>query len=227
MELYFAIIADLIASKKISDRARAQQNIEKALQTVNKRYAKHLASKFTLTLGDEFQGLLQSDAPLMEIIDELELRIRPYRCRVGIGMGAMATAIDPERSLGADGQAYWNARAAIDYVHANDDYEMTHTYLLGFEKSETALLNNTLALTDGLKSKWTDLQWETFAKMREEGIYEANFDQKTLAKDLNISEQALYRRLKLSGIKVYVRSRSQLQAYLREKVSAYESDRVL
>ncbi len=213
--MYFAVIADLIRSREIKDRAEAQKQIAAALDRVNQRYKAELASKFTLTLGDEFQGLLNSGAKLCRIIDELDALTRPYRCRFGIGLGSMATEINPEASIGADGEAYWRAREAINYIHANDDYEMTRTYLLGPENLELDLVNNVFALTDAAKADWTELQWETFAKALEIGIYSDSFEQKLLAEALDISEQALYRRLKLSGMKVYLRSRGEIEAYLQ------------
>ncbi len=217
MKQYYAIIADLIGSKKIENRHAAQEQIKEALDYINQKYKKQIASKFSLTLGDEFQGLLTTGENIFQIIDEIDIKIPAYPCRFGIGLGTMATAINPEQSLGADGEAYWKAREAIEYVHNNDDYEMTRTHFCGLTDSEDLLVNDSLALSDGLKARWTEVQWGTFAKLIEENIYGSNFDQKRLAKKLSITEQALYRRLKLSQMKVYLRSRSNLQAFVAER----------
>ncbi|NLE83252.1 MAG: hypothetical protein GX603_01905, partial [Chloroflexi bacterium] len=53
-----AIIGDIIKSKALADRRKTQESLYGVLQQINQRYAEVLASKFTVTLGDEFQGVL-------------------------------------------------------------------------------------------------------------------------------------------------------------------------
>lgn len=108
-------------------------------------------------MGDEFQGLLTTGENIFQIIDEIDIKIRTYPCRFGIGLGTMATAINPEQSLGADGEAYWKAREATEYVHNNDDYETTRTHFCGLTDCEDLLVNDSLALSDGLKARWTEV----------------------------------------------------------------------
>ena len=67
-EPYIAIIGDIKNSKKIQDRNRFQQKFKKILDQINIKYADSIASNFTITLGDEFQGLLLSGKYLMDII---------------------------------------------------------------------------------------------------------------------------------------------------------------
>ena len=57
-EPYIAIIGDIKNSKKIVDRGAIQEHLKKILDNINLKYSDCIASKFTITLGDEFQGLL-------------------------------------------------------------------------------------------------------------------------------------------------------------------------
>ena len=57
---YIAIIGDIKKSKKIKEREIFQNQLNSILKKVNQLYSSSISSKFTITLGDEFQGLLHS-----------------------------------------------------------------------------------------------------------------------------------------------------------------------
>lgn len=221
MRQYLAVIADLIGSRGIRNRGQLQKRLEETLERVNHSYKARMASPFTITLGDEFQGLLYSDAPVFQILDEIEHALHPQAARFGIGLGTMSTAIDPESSLGADGQAYWHARAAIDRVHDHDDYGMTRTCFLGLTPARDAVANSVLALGDAMKRGLSQVQRETFGYLLKQGIYQPGFDQRAAAQGLHITPEALYKRLKLSGIKTYLRSRAALHGLISEETGSH------
>src|SRR2546423_146405 len=62
---YVALIADATASRLLppARRARLQADARAAAQQLNRRYARVLAARFAVTLGDELQCLLPSPAP--------------------------------------------------------------------------------------------------------------------------------------------------------------------
>jgi len=107
--VYIALIADVIDSKQFKERSDLQKKLEAVLFHMNNRFETYLASRLTLTLGDEFQALLTLDAPIFQIIDSLRQDLKPAQLRFGIGLGKIVTDIDPLQSIGADGPAYWNA----------------------------------------------------------------------------------------------------------------------
>ena len=223
--VYIGIIGDLITSRTIADRGAAQKQLQAALEGVNTRFQAHLASRFTITLGDEFQGLLLPGAPVFLMLDLIESALYPHPCRFGIGLGPMLTPIRHELSIGADGPAFWNAREAIKSVHAQDDYGRTRTRLMGCADLHAPLINSLLATTDGIKRSFSDLQWNTFFSLISEGIYSDSFDQQAAAERLGITPEALYRRLKISGIKLYLRSRADLSTWLTRQLEAAKGDR--
>lgn len=53
---------------------------------VNEKYDRDIASKFTITLGDEFQGLLCNGKNIIKIIFEIENCMWPIDIRFGIGI---------------------------------------------------------------------------------------------------------------------------------------------
>ena len=110
-------MATLLVQKNSIIATKFKKSLESCLADLNNEFQAVLASKLSITLGDEFQGLLSLDAPLFQIIDRINLAMKPYQVRFGIGMGKILTDINPEQSIGADGPAYWHARKAINYIH--------------------------------------------------------------------------------------------------------------
>jgi hypothetical protein len=124
---YIAIIADIKDSKKIINRNEVQKKLKKVLKEINEKYRNDISSKFTITLGDEFQGLLCNGVNTMNIIAEIERRMFPTLIRFGIGIGEITTDINKEMSIGADGSAYYMARSAVEYLKSGEKKKQTNT----------------------------------------------------------------------------------------------------
>ncbi len=161
---YVAVIGDIKGSKQSSVRSELQKQLKTILSDINMQYSKDIASKFVITLGDEFQGLLKYGGHIMEILETIELRMYPVRIRFGIGVGEITTEINPEMSLGADGPAYYNAREAITRLKEKEKKSksaITDTVmLLGDDKGTEQLLNALLSLLTVIKQGWTERQVE-------------------------------------------------------------------
>ena len=206
--MYLALIADVIDSKMVQERFNLQKQLEKTLRKMNELFGDYLASCFTLTLGDEFQALLKVDAPVFQIIDTLRSELSPTQLRFGIGLGEIATAIDPLQSIGADGPAYWNARAAINLVHQKNDYGNTQIYFSSGNDSKDLLVNALIASGEAIRSGWRGSQEEILLDLLKRFVYSENFSQQDLAQSLDINPSALSKRLKSSSIRVYLRGRA-------------------
>ena len=200
--MYIALIADVIDSKLFKERSDLQKKLEAVLFHMNNRFETYLASRLTLTLGDEFQALFTLDAPIFQIIDSLRQDLKPAQLRFGIGLGKIVTDIDPLQSIGADGPAYWNARAAINLVHQKNDYGNTQLYFSSGKKEEDFQINALLA------ADWRESQEELLRGLLKLSIYSEDFSQQELAQALSLNPSALSKRLKSSSIRVYLRSRA-------------------
>ena len=188
--IYIAISGDLISSKAITNRPKSQKQLQNLLNQINKKYKELLKSAFTITTGDEFQALL------VQIIDEIALGFKPYQIRFGVGSGSILTEINPEQSIGSDGPAYWHARAAIDYIHDKNDYGSNHL-AVDLEDTETSQqINAILAACEFIKSKWTVTQYEVI-----DGLLQK------MAEKLDLSPSSFNKRLKSSGLKIYLRNK--------------------
>ncbi|HHW70208.1 MAG TPA: DNA-binding protein [Clostridiales bacterium] len=204
-----AIIGDLINSKSIENRFEVQEKLKGILDVANLQYKEYIVSKWTITLGDEFQVLIKPNSKLFEMLDFISYKMYPYEIRYGIGLGAIKTKINYENSIGADGPAYWNARAAIEFIHDNNNYGTSKTAFISGDKSDE-VINNLLAYTDWMKERWTDSQRAILHHLIDANMYDEKFEQKKLAEILDISRSAMSRRVKSSGIKLYLSSKNSL-----------------
>lgn len=225
--MYLALIADVIDSKMVQERFNLQKQLEKTLRKMNELFGDYLASCFTLTLGDEFQALLKVGAPVFQIIDTLRSELSPTQLRFGIGLGEIATAIDPLQSIGADGPAYWNARAAINLVHQKNDYGNTQIYFSSGNDSKDLLVNALIASGEAIRSGWRGSQEEILLDLIKRFVYSENFSQQDLAQSLDINPSALSKRLKSSSIRVYLRGRAAALASIQALAKGEVYDRIV
>lgn len=225
--MYLALIADVIDSKMVQERLDLQKQVEKTLQKMNELFGDYLASRFTLTLGDEFQALLKVDAPVFQIIDTLRSELTPTQLRFGIGLGEIVTAIDPLQSVGADGPAYWNARAAINFVHQKNDYGNTQIYFSSGKENQDFFVNALIASGEAIRSGWRDSQKEILLNLLKRSVYSESFSQQDLAQSLAINPSALSKRLKSSSVRVYLRGRAAALASIQSIVKGEENERIV
>ena len=200
---YFAVIGDIKGSKKLTNRDNIQISLKEILQLVNKRFADSIASKFTITLGDEFQGLLYNSEHLFSILQEIERVMHPVHIRFGIGIGAITTEIDPNLALGADGPAYYNARMAIDYLKRSEKKNQTEAADIRIEAGEGSqlpidLLNTILLLLAAIKKGWSAQQRQVIGNMLAHRDTQSN-----IAKRLNIRQPSVQKSLSSGNYYAY------------------------
>lgn len=116
-----AVIADMVGSRTLDAAVRqeTQRALKQTLDGWNRSYRKFLLSKFTITTGDEFQGLLQSPGCLLTMIRSLEAEIPDIQFRFGIGFGELFTDLAPT-AIGMDGPVWHSARSAIVQAKTED-----------------------------------------------------------------------------------------------------------
>jgi hypothetical protein len=132
-----AIIADMVHSRDFAAdaRRRLQRRLQAVLYDWNHAYTGSVLSEFTITTGDEFQGLLKKPNVLPEMIRSLETSMPEVEFRWGIGFGELFTDLTPT-AVGMDGPAWHNAREAI--IRAKNDHQPGGVFV-GFGNDDAAL----------------------------------------------------------------------------------------
>ena len=213
---YFAMIGDMVSSRQIKDRSEVQSKFTAVLEAINKHYRFDLASKFVVTLGDEFQGVLHSAANICEIIDTISTNLYPVRFRFGVGIGKITTEINPESSLGADGPGYWYAREAINYIHENNDHGRGRVRVSSNNEDNFRLINASLAVNDLIFGNWRKSQINLLQELVDSGLYRADFEQVMLVAKLGITAATVSKRVSSAGIKVYIRNAKAISVAINE-----------
>ena len=195
---YIAIIGDLIDSRRLQDRKTVQEKLTNILNNTNEIYSRDLGSRFMITLGDEFQGLMQNGNHFIEILEKIERDIYPIKIRFGIGVGEITTEIDFSSPFGADGSAYYNARNMIDTLKTIEKRKMKPMLNIGIKienhDSMTALINSIFSQNTIIKSKWTTRQREiVYAYVKCGGTQDA------AAQVLGINQATVQKALQASG----------------------------
>lgn len=185
---YIAIIGDIKGSKSIKNRKEVQENLAMVLNEINDHYSDDIASRFMITLGDEFQGLLLNGTSVMKIISRIEGRLDPVKLRFGIGVGEITTKINPYMAIGADGPGYHKARAAIEYLKENEKRKQSSVSDIRLEvegenQEPQMFINTIFGLMAALKASWTKRQREIIQDMLEH-----RDNQTETAKRLNIKQ---------------------------------------
>ncbi|SHI23619.1 SatD family (SatD) [Sporobacter termitidis DSM 10068] len=215
--MYCAMIGDLIGSRSMSaeERHHVQEELKQILGGINSAYADVIASKFTLTLGDEFQGLLKSSQQAVEIAERLIKELHPHGIRFGIGLGEIYTDIDPDKALGADGPAYHLAREGVDALKADGRFGKGFAVAFHTDKPDAMLLNALCRAVSDIESAWTDRQREiVWAAEKFDGR------QRPAANALKISKSVVSRQLKAANFSGYRYLLDSLGSYLRLQYDA-------
>lgn len=111
-----AVIADIVGSRALVDRAAAQHAIDEAILRVEGDLP--LARRALLPIvGDELQGVYGCLDDAMSSLLLLRLALpEGVECRYGLGVGSLGEVPSRAGAL-AEGPAWWAARAAIETVH--------------------------------------------------------------------------------------------------------------
>jgi len=182
---YTVLTADIIDSKKRFYRPEEVLQIQERIEIFNDEIKEDLVAKFSLSRGDEVQGVVRSPEYLLPILRKLRYRFYPLAIRIGIGVGRISTPVNPEDSWAMNGEAFHLAREALDEIKGKR-WEKTRL------RTENSLLEKgvlpILRLLDIIQDKWTAQQWEAIH------LYEKTGTLKKTAEQLGIAFQNVEKR---------------------------------
>ena len=200
---FAAVIGDIKDSRHLENRKEVQVHLQEILDRLNEKYKDHIVSKFLITLGDEFQGLLRSGEHILDMVNEIRMEMYPVRLRFGIGFGQITTDIKSEMALGADGPGYYRAREAVELLKEREKKNrpvLAELCLRLDEKDQEkeVLLNTVFDLMYVVESGWTERQRETIWDMLLYGDGQQN-----TARRLSISQPTVQKALAAGSYYTY------------------------
>lgn len=206
---YVAVIADMVRSRDLSggERRVLQREFNELTANLNRAYRAAIASKFIITLGDEFQGLLNSAAVIPDLLWQLEQDFPARELRVGIGLGTLDTPLQ-KFAINIDGPALHQAREAIDQAKKTSSLGGV---FCGFGRLDE-VLNGIAGLLWFQRSRWTSSQ------RRIAGLLREAMTQTEAAEKLHITKQVVSKQALAAGWYSYIAAENALRTIFQQNV---------
>lgn len=112
--LYYALSADLVRSRRVSNRGVFSQHLERSLSDVSAEYESEFLAPIMSVKGvDELSAVLLRPDLAFSIIADLNERTWPQSFRWGIGLGGIDVARNSGNASAMDGGAFHAASTAL------------------------------------------------------------------------------------------------------------------
>lgn len=181
---YVAVIGAVVGSRQIQDRASFQDEIEEAVDALNRRAADLLAAPLRLTGGDEMKTVLEDPAAAVDVASRISDALYPASLAWGVGRGPITTpwASDVGR---LDGPCFHRARRAVE--EASEEEVWGKVY--GFSPLDDTVMTALLRLLGALRGTWTEHQILSVRAVRDQS-------QKEAARELGLTESGISKSLR-------------------------------
>jgi hypothetical protein len=205
---YAILMADIVGSESAPSIKTVHRTFNKAIDAANETYAATIASPLTITLGDEFQGLLTGLEHAWDVAAALRLRllVADVPCRFVIGTATLETPLNTRQAWNMMGPGFSAARDKLD------DKESTNAYRFSLpdEPIVESLMNAIGGALTQTELEWTPTQLAYFAKVRE-----AKRTNAEVAKSLGVTARSLYKVLHAARAEFHNRLAEVLRAALQ------------
>ena len=197
MKDYIIVMADIIDSRKTEQKI-LMSNFKNVTNTINKVHEGELLSPMTITLGDEFQGLVNDLTGAVNLIFTLEELIVSknvgFKLRYVVIEGGIDTPINKQIAYGMLGEGLTRAREALQQ-YKNTNFRCN--FQLRHKRLSSALEDSMLVwqrIIDDWKVKKDHELITKFITLR---------DYKKVAADLGKSRSQIWKREKSLRIEEY------------------------
>jgi hypothetical protein len=205
-----ALIADMVRSREVRrvQRPKVQERFKEFVTYLNKTYSRSILSRFVITLGDEFQGLLSSATPIPDLMWDIDQRFSDRHLRVGVGFGFLHTPVQKE-AINVDGPALYFARAAIQAAEKERSFGGV---FFGFGELDPVM--NGLA-----RILWFHRSKLTSQQLRIAELLRRGLSQSEAADELNITRQAVSKQVVSTGWWSYTEAESAWRILIKRYVN--------
>jgi hypothetical protein len=150
---HFILMADIIDSGS-KDSRKLMSDFKSVVNSVNEKYCKYIESPITITLGDEFQGVISDLKTSIEIIIYIEEEfIRSnlnFKLRYVVYQGLIDTLINNKIAFEMLGPGLTESRERLSRLKISK-----HRFYVSLDdKNISEILNNSFLLLEILISKW-------------------------------------------------------------------------
>jgi hypothetical protein len=208
-KLYYVLMADVIDSRKL-DQQNLMTQFKNIVMLLNSQHHPNILSPMTITLGDEFQGVVNDLQSAINIIIALEemilLQELRFKLRYTLIQGQIDTEINSKIAYEMLGEGLTTARQCLQNLK-NDK----RRFYVGLKDKKLAdAVNNTFFAFQGIVDGWTRLNDVYIASK-----FINDIDYKQIAIEINKEKSVIWKRKKSLKIDDYLALRNVLK-YLGE-----------
>jgi len=197
-KLYYVLMADVIDSRKL-DQQKLMTEFKNIVRLLNSQQHLNILSPMTITLGDEFQGVVNDLQSAINIIIALEEMILSeeleFKLRYTLIQGQIDTEINNKIAYEMLGEGLTTARERLQELK-NDK----RRFYIGLKDKKLAdAINNTFFAFQGIVDDWTRLN-DIYIASR----FIHNIDYKQIAIEVNKEKSVIWKRKKSLKIEEYL-----------------------
>lgn len=164
------ITMDVISSRELFAEGYLKREFYRSADRASEAMADSLITRFSISRGDEIQGVIERPADIPVIVRNLRYFFAPALLRIGVGVGEIDRLVASDNSWDMDGQAFHRAREALD---ALGDIKMPSTRVVTGHTDIDSTANVIYTLADAVESRWTVPQWQAVYAYERYGTYRA------------------------------------------------------
>lgn len=202
-EKFWAVTGDIISSRQIEKRERLQRKLVAICREVNTKFKEFIVVNFTITIGDEIQGLVKKNSPLLKITGYFEEKLYPYKIRFGIGEGTVSTSFYTTTTR-MDGECFLKSRQAIQRAREEGRYMK----IVLSNKFIEPLIDIISLWIEKTKADWSEKQFRRFYLYKNLGSIEK------VARKEKVTKQSIGKSLKRSKYDIVIKSEEIINSVL-------------
>jgi SatD family (SatD) len=212
-KLVSVLTIDIVGSKKYSIKQQpvVKKCLQKSLSQINMDFNADILLPITLTIGDEYQGVIFPHWKVLKIADRLRSLVRlskKIQVDLHISIGIAPSVIKKgKESRFHEGPAFYLSRQGMDWLKQN---KARRTIIVTESTQVNKNVDLILDYQDMILLNWTDAQWQAIA-WRDQGL-----NLKEIGLKLKVAYQNIGKRLKAANFEIYIRGREFLEIYLME-----------
>lgn len=194
---YPILMADIIHSRKLNS-VDLMTDFKRIIKDVNVKWAQEIQSPLTITLGDEFQGILSTVEVACRIIFDIEEELiksnQAFKLRYVLNVGKIDTPLNKERAHEMLGEGLTIAREKLNELKT--DKTRFHFIIPKYAEGEK-MLNDLFVLYGSYVDKWKRSEYPIV----KEFLLDKNYQE--VAKIVKVNPSSAWRRQKSLSIEEY------------------------
>ncbi|MBY0433322.1 MAG: SatD family protein [Cyclobacteriaceae bacterium] len=181
------MMADIVGSSKKRGKA-LMHDFKEAVDSINKEHKRNILSPLTITLGDEFQGVVKNMYEALKIMFALEHHLMsiksPFQLRYVLHEGEIDTVVNRVNSYAMLGPGLTQARKQLTELKGSKK----RFFISTTNKAISEKLTYGALVYQGIVDRWTPAQRKVAVHLLSEADY------REVAKTLKKDPTAIWRR---------------------------------